>query len=66
MNTELTIDSISVPTEVSTKAKVGFGIAVAAYFAACYAGGYAIGKLINRRQEHVFEPKLDLITFSEL
>ena len=29
MNTELTIDSIAVPTEVSTKAKVGFGIAVA-------------------------------------
>jgi len=66
MDTELTIDSIVVPKEVSTKTKVGFGIAVAAYFAACYAGGYAVGKLINRRSEYSIKPNLDEITFSEI
>lgn len=66
MDTELTIDSIVVPKEVSTKTKVGYGIAVAAYFAACYAGGYAIGKLINRQQGIVIKPNLDEITFSEI
>ena len=34
--------------EFSTKAKVGAGIAVAAYLGACYLGGYLIGRRINK------------------
>ena len=35
--------------DTTTKTKVLAAVAVTAYFGACYAGGWAIGKLIERR-----------------
>lgn len=36
--------------DVTTKTKVLAAVAVTAYFGACYAGGFVIGKLITRRR----------------